>query len=94
MATELLATGTSALASSDFTVAVGAQKVVYLKDAAGPDIPAGSRVLIQLKIGSEYFTVDRLDALTPAKVIIGGAETMTYRVNRELTTFAVGCEVS
>lgn len=84
MPSELLAIGTTAADSGDFTVADGSLLTVSLKDAAGPRIAAGARVELQLKDNSgQYFTVDTLNNGKSAVVIVGPG---TYRASRTAGT--------
>lgn len=80
MPTQILATGTTDLASADVVIAAGASLTVALKDAAGPGIPVGVRVLIQLKDDAgQYFTVDELNRDRAALLIVAAG---TYRFRR------------
>lgn len=90
MATELLATGATALQSSDIVVAAGSIATVFLKDAAGPDVPQDAVVLIEIKDSAgQYFTIGSMTRQQSAKVLTGPA---TFRLNRPVQTSAVGAE--
>ena len=80
MATEILATGSTAASSTDVTVAAGSTDALFLKDAAGPDVLEHALALIQIKNSAgAYFTVGRLTRDRPGVIVYGPA---TYRVNR------------
>jgi hypothetical protein len=75
MATQLIATGTTAASSSDVVVAAGTPVTVGLKAS----VP-GAEVVIALKDdASAYNIVGRLTHLSPATVISGPG---TYRFTR------------
>lgn len=80
MATEILPVGTSAVYSSDVTVAAGDQLTVSLKDAAGPDLPPLAQADLQLKDdAAQYFTVAVLTVSKPAFVIAAAGVYRFYR---------------
>lgn len=90
MATELLATGTSAATSSDLVLASGETAVIFLKSAV-TDGDGSAVVLIQLKdSGGNYNTVGQLTVARQgnAKLLSGPA---TYRFSRPLGA-SVGVE--
>ena len=90
MSIELLAIGTGALASADFTVPAGGTVAVYLKDPAGPDISAAVRVYVQHKVGAEYFTIMLLTGQNMSALLSGGEAAMVYRLLRDTGSDAVG----
>lgn len=75
MATQLIATGSSAANSSDVTLAAGESAVFSLKAAA-----TGAEARIEIKDDAGGYTdVGRLITLDPAKLVSGPG---TYRVRR------------
>lgn len=91
-ASEIIASGTTAASSSDFTVVAGTPVTVFLKDAAGAVVDQYARALIQIKdTAGEYFTVGVLTGYEPALIIDGPGD---YRVTRELATVAFGVNKS
>lgn len=89
---ELLAVGSTALTSSDFTVAAGASLLVHLKPASGEDVPFGVTVLLQIKAGTSYITMYHLTAREPGRIVQGGSATVTYRLKRLASPYAVGAD--
>lgn len=78
--TELLATGTSAANSSDFTLAAGESATLFLKDADGGGL--NSRALVYLEVKDEtgqYTTIDSLTTNKPGFVLTAIG---TFRVRR------------
>lgn len=87
---ELIAAGTAEADSADFTLVSGDQVTLFLKDAAGPRVPADAVAHVQLKsAGGEYFYVGHLDSYNPAKVL---AAPGTYRVRRLAVSAATGVD--
>jgi hypothetical protein len=81
MPTEILAVGTSEIASGDVTIAAGDSLTVALKDATGPVVASGCIVDIQLKDDDgQYYTIDTLSVHKPAVVISAAG---TYRFDRK-----------
>lgn len=76
---ELIASGTTEANSADFTLAAGSSTTLYLKRTSGPGLPADAEALVQIKSGTEYFTVGRLTSAAPAQVL---SATGTFRVKR------------
>lgn len=78
-ATQVLATGSTALSSSDVTVVAGTPQTLSLKGYTGPT----ARVLIELKDDAgAYNAVDELNSIQPGqatKVIVGPG---VYRLTR------------
>jgi hypothetical protein len=90
MATELIATGTIEAASADITLADGASAIIFLKDAAGPAIPAGCTGVIQIKTAaSTYFTLGVISGEDSARKIEGPG---VYRVFKPASANAFGVE--
>jgi hypothetical protein len=90
MATELLASATTAVSSADIVVAAGSFEPVFLKDAAGPDTPIDAMVLIEIKDSAgQYFTIGKLNRHNASVLLTGPA---TYRVTRPVQLAAVGVE--
>ena len=87
--TELLAAGTSALASPTFTVDSGASATVHLKGAAGGAIDANERLILEREISTNVFSY--VADLIPPGVTVTGIG--TYRVRREVQATAVGADV-
>jgi hypothetical protein len=86
----LIASGTTAEDSSDFTVVAGTPVTIFLHDAAGPNVPGDCTAAIQVKSsGSQYFTVGVLDGNNPARVITGPG---TYRVSKFASATAFGVD--
>ena len=79
---ELLPIGTSAAQSADFTLAAGGNAIIHLYDAAGPSLGAGISVLIQIKVGTEYFTMYELTSTVVGTVMSGGDSVTIWRINR------------
>jgi hypothetical protein len=88
MATNVLATGSTAASSSDITVAAGSFEPVFLKDATGPDVPIDVLALVEMKDSAgAYFTIGKMNRHQPAVLLTGPG---VYRVTRCAgTTFGV-----
>lgn len=76
---ELIATSSVQADSGDFTLVAGSSTTLYLKDAAGPTLPFGAAALVQVKSGTEYFTIGTLDDSAPAQVLTAVG---TFRVRK------------
>ncbi|HTM77998.1 MAG TPA: hypothetical protein VL133_10255 [Devosia sp.] len=76
MATELLATGSTAANSADVVVAAGTPVIVMMKDQTGAE--ARIRILLKDEDGA-YFDVGEL---TPARPALGLGIAGTYRLTR------------
>lgn len=88
MATELIATGTTAASSADITVVEGAAATVALKDANGARMGLSALVYIEIKDDAGgYTTFDILTSDHPARRIVAAG---TYRLRREANGPAVG----
>ena len=88
----ILAVGTTAASSSDFTVVAGTPNTLCLVDAAGPTIPQGAFVTIEFKDSAGlYFTVDYLQDDRTGRIIDGPG---TYRVTRAATGIACGVDLT
>lgn len=89
MSTVLIASGTTATTSSDFTLAAGESTTLFLIDAAGTDVAFASQALIQIKETNSgaYFTIGRLDSNTPGQVLSAPG---TFRVSRAASDVAFG----
>lgn len=86
---ELIASGTTESASSDFTLTTDSA-TLFLKDAAGPVVDAGAVADIQIKSSSaEYFTIGSLTSQHLARVLTGAG---TYRVVRKANAVAFGVD--
>lgn len=86
---EIIASGTTQADAVDFTLAAGASANLYLKDAAGPQLPPDAVAYVQIKSGTQYFTVGELNCREPAKVLAGAG---TYRVRKMASTAAFGVD--
>ena len=88
---ELLATGTAAANSADFTIALGSTACIYAKPITGATALDALTWEIQLmkKTGSDYYMVDSLNEKKPAVTITGAG---TFRVRRPVATVSVGCD--
>lgn len=85
---ELIASGTTLVASADFTLS-GDSSTLFLT-AAAAQIPAGAVALIELKSAAgTYHIVGKLLTETPAVVLTGPG---TYRVSRQVCATAVGVD--
>ena len=90
---ELLANGTAEAGSADFTIAAGGSAILALKNAGGSPLSSGGTVLVQLKIGAVYFTVDQLSASKPTGRLDGdAANATTWRVYRNAGGPSTGVE--
>lgn len=90
MATEILASGTTAADSSDVTVTAGIPVTIFLK--SGSSVPVSSDADFDVKIksaGSTYHTIGKLTGKTPALVIDGPG---TFRVSRVTASGPVGVD--
>lgn len=88
---ELLATGTTAANSADFTIALGSTACIYAKPVTAETALGALTWEIQLmkKTGTDYYMVDSLSQSKPAVVIYGAG---TFRVRRPVSTLSVGCD--
>jgi len=86
---ELIAIGTTELASSDFTLTTDSA-TLFLKDAAGSQVDSNALAEVQIKSsGGEYFTIGALTWQIPGKVLSGAG---TYRVVRRISAVAFGVD--
>lgn len=86
----LIASGTTAATSADFTLADGQSTTLFLTDATGPDVANQAVALIQIKsAGGQYFTIGRLTHDNPVQVL---AAPGTYRVKRDVAPVAFAVE--
>lgn len=86
---ELIASGTTEADSADFTLTAGTSATLYLKDAAGSSVPPLSTAEVQIKSGTEYFTVGTLNIRAPAQVLTAVG---TFRVRRMASAAAFGVD--
>lgn len=86
---EIIASGTTTSASSDFTVTDGASATLFLKTTSGAAVPPGAQALVQIKSGSNYFTIGRLTDSEPIQVLRAAG---TFRVQRQASTEAFGVD--
>lgn len=90
MATELIPTGTVDATSADVTLADGASAIIFLKDAAGPVVPADCSAVIQIKTAAAtYFTLGVISGADSARRVFGPA---VYRVFKPASANAFGVE--
>jgi hypothetical protein len=90
MATQILASGTTADNSTDVVIAAGSYDTVFFKDAGGPDTPFDALGLVQIKdAAGQYFTIGKLTRHQPGVVLAGPA---TYRVSRPACATAFGVD--
>ena len=85
---ELIAPGTTAANSADFTLTDGQSATLYLK-TAGPAIAPASIAVIQVKSGASYFTIGQLTTGDPMQVLQAAG---TFRVVRKPHTIAFGVD--
>lgn len=92
---ELLADGTTAARSADKTLAATKSVILFLKDAAGPVVPLASCVHVQVKEGSEYFTLHTLTGQNPSARLEASSDVdLVFACYREACEASVGVGVS
>jgi hypothetical protein len=77
---ELIAPGTAAANSDDFTLGQGEFTTISLKPGDGAPLPTQAAAYVQKKQGAGYLTIGQIDQLTPAKNLTAIG---TYRVYRD-----------
>ena len=87
----LIAAGTAAADSSDFTLTSGANTTLSLVTGnAGDDVPNNAVAYIQLKsAGGNYFTIGQLDYQNKCLVMTA---TGTFRVRKPMSAASFGVE--
>lgn len=87
--TNLLTTAAGAATSTSFTLAAGESATISMKDAAGPVLPYGGQIIIEISddTGSQWFNVDTLSSNKRAVVLQAAG---TFRVRRVANGIAVG----
>lgn len=85
---ELIASGTAAADSADFTVAAGTTATLFLKTASYP-VPPGALATVQVKSGTAYFSIGTISQAEPMKVLSGAG---TYRVRKASNLVAFGVD--
>ena len=88
----LIASGTSAADSSDFTVTAGTPTTIHLIDADGGNLPSDAQALLYMKSsGNQYRPVKNgeLNAMKPELVLDGPG---TYRVSKFASSVAFGVD--
>lgn len=86
---ELIASGTTEADSADFILTAGGSATLYLKDAAGSAVAPLSTAEVQIKSGTEYFTIGTLNIQNPAQVLTAVG---TFRVRRMASATAFGVD--
>lgn len=86
---ELIASGTADANSADFTLTDGQSATLFLKTATGAPVAPAAQARIQVKSGSNYFTVGRLTQSDPMLVLRAAG---TFRVQRLAHTIAFGVD--
>lgn len=88
---EILAAGTTELASSPFSVAAGETTTLYLKvTSANAVMPHDARAVLQLQeAGGAWQSLRQLDISNPAAVLTAVG---TFRVVRQACSSAVGVD--
>jgi hypothetical protein len=90
--TELIATGTTAVSSSDITVVAGTPVTVFLKKGTDGAVDVNARAIIEQKsAGGTYHEVGALTGQLQARVIDGPG---TFRVSRPVSSVAFGVDQS
>lgn len=87
----LLAVGTTAAVSADFSVVAGTPTYLYAKPTTTLNALPGAywEIKIMKKTGTDYYQVDLLDVKRPACELKGVG---TFQVWRPATTGPVGCD--
>ena len=86
----LIASSTAQASSSDIVLTAGQNTSLYLTGSAGGTyVDSSALAFIQIKSGSQYYTIGQLDAQNPAKVLgaIG-----TFRVFKQASATAFGVD--
>lgn len=87
---ELIATGTTDLDSSEFTLSAADSVTLSLKSATDPNIPAGAQAVILLKTSASTFVrLGFLNEQMPAQVLLAPG---TYKVTRRACATAYGVD--
>lgn len=85
---ELIAVGTTEVASSDITLAADTTTTLVLKSGTA-QLPSGATADVQVKSGTFYYTVGQLSAAAPMQVL---SATGTFRVLRNPCATAFGVD--
>lgn len=88
--TSLIASTDAQAASADIVLTAGQNTSLYLTGSvSGTYVDSAALAFIQIKSGSQYYTIGQLDALNPAKVLsaIG-----TFRVLKQACAAAFGVD--
>lgn len=75
---ELIASSAGQADSADIALTAGASTTLYLKTASAT-LPRDAVALVQVKSGSNYFTVGQIDAANPMQVLTAVG---TFRVRK------------
>lgn len=84
----IIASGSTELASADFTLAAGESTTLFFTSASS-DEPGGLAAKVQIKAGSAYTTIGYLKSGEPAKQLTGPG---TFRVVRLASGSAAAVE--
>lgn len=86
----IVADGTTELASNSFVLAQGETTTLFLTTAAGGDPPGGSTATVQIQAaGAQWMNVGSLGATTGTRLLTGPG---TYRVVRRAGGTAYGID--
>jgi hypothetical protein len=86
---EIIAPTTSSGTSADFTLADGDSTTIFLKDADSNSVPADAVAVVQIKSGTQYFSIGVVDVSAPAKVLQAPG---TFRVFKHVSSTSVGVD--
>jgi hypothetical protein len=86
---QIIAPTTSTGVSADFTLIDGASTTLFLKDDEGVSVPPDAIAVVQIKSGSEYFSIGTLDVANPARVLQAPG---TFRIFKHVSSTAVGVD--
>jgi hypothetical protein len=80
---------TDAAVSADFTLTDGQTTTLFLSGGTNNSVDPAALALIQIKAGTEYFTVARLDVTNPGLVLQAPG---TFRVQKRPSPVNIGVE--
>lgn len=86
----IVASGTTELASSSFTLVQGESTTLFITTTAGGDAPSGSSALVQIQAaGTQWMNIGSLGQNTPSRLLVGPG---TFRVFRTAGGTAYGVD--
>jgi hypothetical protein len=86
---ELIPISVNTATSADFTLTDGQSTTIFLKDAESSEVTPTAVALVQIKSDTSYFTIGKLDVVTPGRVLQAPG---TFRVLKFNSPVAFGVD--